>query len=319
MKLALKLFILILALILLGTYVIAKIREVQIDARYPPIGQTVTVNGKKVQAYVTGSGPDLVMIHGSSGNMRDLVIALEDTLAPHFRLIIFDRPGLGYSDRLSADGDKFIDQAMILRDAAKQLGADKPIVLGHSLGGIISMAWATQAPDDLSALALISPVVMPFDTPTSTYYKMNKDPIIGPFVNHFIGAFHYEGAIQNGLDEVFTPNPPPAGYREGMGVELVLRPKTIQSNARQRNQIHEQIRALEAQYDHVTVPIEILHGALDTTISAKIHAEGLKNRLKDVNVTIWPEQGHMPHHFKQADILEAVQRLQSRITLKQKN
>ena len=152
-------------------------------------------------------------------------------------LIIFDRPGLGYSDRLSADGDKFIDQAMILRDAAKQFGADKPIVLGHSLGGIISMAWATQAPDDLTALALISPVVMPFDTPTSTYYKMNKDPIIGPFVNHFIGAFHYEVAIQNGLDEVFTPNPPPAGYREGMGVELVLRPKnnpkqcpTAQSN-----------------------------------------------------------------------------------------
>ena len=55
------------------------------------------------------------MIHGSSGNMRDLILALEDTLAPHFRLIIFDRPGLGYSDRLSADGDKFIDQAMILR------------------------------------------------------------------------------------------------------------------------------------------------------------------------------------------------------------
>ena len=249
--------------------------------------------------------------------MRDLILALEDTLAPHFRIIIFDRPGLGYSDRLSSDGDTFIDQAMILRDAAKQLGAEKPIVLGHSLGGIISMAWATQAPDDLSALALISPVIMPFDTPTSTYYKMNKHPLIGPFINHFIGAFHYEGAIQNGLDEVFTPDPPPAGYRDGMGVELVLRPKTIQSNARQRNQIHEQIRALEADYDNVRVPIEILHGDLDTTVSLKIHAEGLKNRIDDVNVTIWQDQGHMPHHFKQADILDAVQRLQSRITLKQ--
>lgn len=128
MKLALKLFIL--ALAILGTYVIAKIREARIEARYPPIGQTVQVNGKNVQAYVTGSGPDLVMIHGSSGNMRDLILALVDTLAPHFRLIIFDRPGLGYSDRLSADGDNFIDQAMILRDAAKQLGAEKPIVWG---------------------------------------------------------------------------------------------------------------------------------------------------------------------------------------------
>ena len=317
MKLALKFIILVLILSSVGIYALAKVREARIEARYPPLGQMVEVNGKRVQAYVTGSGPDLVMIHGSSGNMRDLILALEDTLAPHFRVIIFDRPGLGYSDRLSAQGDTFIDQAMILRDAAKKLGADKPIVLGHSLGGIVSMAWATHAPDDLSALALISPVIMPFDTPTSTYYKINKHPIIGPFVNHFIGAFHYEGAIQNGLDEVFAPDPPPAGYREKMGVELVLRPKTIQSNARQRNQIHEQIRALEADYDNVRVPIEILHGDLDTTVSLKIHAEGLKNRIDDINVTIWQDQGHMPHHFKQADILDAVQRLQSRITLKQ--
>ena len=95
---------------------------------------------------------------------------------------------------------------------------------GAFIGWIISMAWATQAPDDLSALALISPVVMPFDTPTSTYYKMNKHPIIGPFINHFIGAFHYEGAIQNGWMSIH-PDPPPAGYRMGWVLNWCCAPK----------------------------------------------------------------------------------------------
>ena len=65
MKLALKLFILILALGLLGTYVVAKIREARIEARYPPIGQTVQVNGKNA-GLCHRIGPDLVMIHGSA-------------------------------------------------------------------------------------------------------------------------------------------------------------------------------------------------------------------------------------------------------------
>ena len=128
--------------------------------------------------------------------MRDLILALEDTLAPHFRLIIFDRPDWDIVTAVR-DGDKFIDQAMILRDAAKQLGAENPSFWGIHWVDYFNGLGHT-GPDDLSALALISPVVMPFDTPTSTYYKMNKHPIIGPFVNHFIGAFHYEGAIQNG-------------------------------------------------------------------------------------------------------------------------
>jgi hypothetical protein len=84
MKLVAKLFIILVVLAILGTYSVAKMREARIEARYPPLGQTINVHGKRVQAYVTGTGPDLVMLHGSSGNMRDMILALEETLAPHF-------------------------------------------------------------------------------------------------------------------------------------------------------------------------------------------------------------------------------------------
>ena len=46
-------------------------REAAAAAAFPPVGQVVDVDGVKVHAQVMGNGPDLVMIHGASGNLRD--------------------------------------------------------------------------------------------------------------------------------------------------------------------------------------------------------------------------------------------------------
>ena len=40
-----------------------------------------------------GAGPDLVLIHGSSGNTRDFTFGFVDTVKDRYRVIVFDRPG----------------------------------------------------------------------------------------------------------------------------------------------------------------------------------------------------------------------------------
>ena len=106
----------------------------------------IEVGKARVHAHVAGTGPDLVLIHGASGNVRDFTFALVGLLTARYRVIAFDRPGLGWSDDLGRDGLSPLVQADLLRAAAAQLGVRRPIVLGHSYGGAVAMAWALRDP-----------------------------------------------------------------------------------------------------------------------------------------------------------------------------
>ena len=119
----------------------ATAREAAFEAQFPTTGQLLEVNGTTIHAHVEGSGPDLILLHGASGNTRDFTFDLVDRLKDGYRVIAFDRPGLGWTDPI-ADNDNPIAQAELLRGAARQLDVINPIVLGHSYGGAVALAWA---------------------------------------------------------------------------------------------------------------------------------------------------------------------------------
>ncbi|MCX8955109.1 alpha/beta hydrolase, partial [Ruegeria sp. NA] len=96
-------------LIVLGLAVVTAWRsaqnEAQAEAAFPPEGQILDVDGIAVHAVIMGNGPDVVLLHGSSGNTRDMTFALAPILADNYRVIVFDRPGLGFSESFNPDGD----------------------------------------------------------------------------------------------------------------------------------------------------------------------------------------------------------------------
>ena len=63
------------------------------------------MNGKRVHALVIGEGPDLVLIHGSSGNLRDYTTLIASEIANSDRVIIFNRPGFVHSEKITNMGD----------------------------------------------------------------------------------------------------------------------------------------------------------------------------------------------------------------------
>ena len=120
------------------------------EAAHPPSGQFIEVNGTRVHAWVAGEGPDVVLIHGAFGSLRDFTFDLAHRLSDRYRVVALDRPGLGYTGRTEAryarpfagDAESPAEQAALLAAAARALGAENPVVVGHSMGGIVAMAWA---------------------------------------------------------------------------------------------------------------------------------------------------------------------------------
>ena len=59
--------------LVLTTSALAARRERAAEAAAGPLGQFVTVDGIRVHALIRGAGPDLVLLHGASGNLRDFL------------------------------------------------------------------------------------------------------------------------------------------------------------------------------------------------------------------------------------------------------
>lgn len=152
-------------------------RERGFEATHPPSGQFIEVDGRRVHVMIEGEGPDLILLHGASGNLRDFSFDLIDRLKGRYRVIAFDRPGLGFSDDIGAQNHSPISQAEFLRRAADQLDVRDPIVMGHSYGGAVAMAWGMRAPSDTAALVIVSGATEPWPGELQGWYRFVGTPI----------------------------------------------------------------------------------------------------------------------------------------------
>jgi pimeloyl-ACP methyl ester carboxylesterase len=295
----------------------AAARARRAEAKYPPTGRFVTVGGGRVHAHVEGTGPDVVLIHGANGNTRDWSFDVIPRLAGRYRLIAMDRPGMGYSDRVTRG---FVDspaqQADRLRAAAAALGAEKPIVVGHSYGGAIALAWALDHPDALSALVLLGAASNPWRGGLGWLYAVNSSRLGGATLVPLISAYGTYDYAQTVLDRIFAPQRPPPGYDDYVGIGLVLRPDTLRANARQVNGLKPHVRAMVPRYPGIRVPTEIVHGTEDRVVPLWIHGEPLSRQIPTARLTRLGGIGHMPHHNAPAAVDAAIDRAATRAGLR---
>jgi pimeloyl-ACP methyl ester carboxylesterase len=306
----------LLAAVTFATLWRAAVRERQAEADYPTEGRIVTVNGLRVHAVVAGTGPDLVLIHGASGSARDFTFALVARLAPRYRVIAFDRPGLGHTDRLAPGAEGIHAQAALLQAAAAQLGADRPIVLGQSYGGAVALAWALDHPDQIAALVTLAGPSHPWPTPLPRLYRINSHWFGSTFVVPLLTAWVPDAYVAGQIGPVFAPQPMPAGYDAHIGGALTLRRASLRANAAQRAGLLAEIAALVPRYPALTLPFELVHGDADDTVSFTLHALAMQAAAPGAHLTRLPGVGHMPQHVAAAAVEAAIDRAATRAGLR---
>jgi len=119
-----------------------------------PIMKGVKGDGVKINlAMWEGSLKPILCVHGITANCRCWDV-LADVLAPGYRVMAMDLRGRGRSDR-PAKGYSLENHLRDMNGLMDDLGIDRAVVMGHSLGAFIGLAFAAQYPGRLDGLILV--------------------------------------------------------------------------------------------------------------------------------------------------------------------
>lgn len=285
-----------------------------IERRFPPSGAFVAIGGGARLHYTerTPAGPPrgtVVLLHGASGNQADLMVPLGDRLADRgFRVLAFDRPGHGWSDR---PGGEELDsspsvQADLIGDGLGRLGVRGAIVVGHSWSGALAVIFALDHRDLTGGLVLLSPVVYPWPTGIEWYYGPAASRWLGPAFTRILTLPVGQLLLPAGIASVFSPQPPPPDFARRTGVELVLRPTEFENNATDVFHLHEFVTHLEPRLPGIAVPIALVAGDADTIAPASFHAERMAREVPGATIALLQGRGHSPQWSDPEVVVAAV-------------
>lgn len=282
----------------------------EVEQRHPPTGRFVEAEGLRVHVVEQGQGPAVVLIHGASGNLRDFTYSMTGRLAAQgLRAIAVDRPGFGYSERPARGGEVPAVQARILRTAMREIGASAPVVVGHSYGGAVAMAWAVDAPEETAGVVSVAGATHPWGGDAGALYRLGASDLFGGAVLGLARLLVDTEAPEPVVARIFRPDPVPPGYAAHIGVGLALRPATFRANAEDLDALNDLLVVQAPRYRGLPVPVEAVHGQADRTVWAEVHSEPLVREVAQGRLTLLPGVGHMPHHAAEDAVVAAIARL----------
>lgn len=151
----------------------------------PPFGRSVAVRGGlKIHWREEGSGPPVILIHGSgpgAGGYANFEGNMSAIAAAGHRVLVPDMIGFGWSDKPDDDYplSLFIDT---LTDFLDALDVERAVLVGNSLGGAIAIGFSLAHPERVSKLVLMAPGGI---ETRERYFQMEG---IQQMVSRFIGA-----------------------------------------------------------------------------------------------------------------------------------
>jgi pimeloyl-ACP methyl ester carboxylesterase len=275
------------------------------EARNPPSGKFLTVKGVRLHYVDRGSGTPLVLLHGNGSMIEDFKSSgVLDAAAKNHRVIVFDRPGFGHSDRPRDTVWTPQAQADLIAAALKQIGVSKPIVLGHSWGTLVAVALALQDPREVQVLILASGYYFPNIRSDVIVFAPAALPVIGDVLSHTVSPLVSRLIWPLLLRKIFGPSSVPGKFA-GFPEEMAVRPWQLRAAAAESAMMIPAAYRLRKRYQQLHMPVIIVAGDDDRFVESA-QSRKLHRKLPGSVLRLIPATGHMVHQTATGEILSAV-------------
>jgi pimeloyl-ACP methyl ester carboxylesterase len=297
----------LIVLLVIGNFALSVIAE----RRHPPVGNFIECDGARLHYLEWGdaSAPYVVLFHGNGAMIQDFSISgLADLLARRNRVLCFDRPGFGHSQRPRFRLWTPTAQAALFAKALERIGVQNPVVVGHSWGTLVAVALGLRADYPIRGLVLASGYYFPTSRLDVWFLSGPAVPVLGDFLRYTVAPIISLAVLPAMLRKIFAPRPVPQAFKTKFPISLALRPKQLRAAAEESAFLIPAVAQLQSLYPAIKCPIHLFHGDQDHFIECE-QSSHLHQALPRSVLHFVQDAGHMVHYADPALITEVVDTL----------
>lgn len=309
MKKFLLLLLLFAVLFLTGAYLLGHYYAPDLTITSPYSGESIEIDGVKIRYLQRGSGPDVVLIHGSMGNIEDWE-RLIPALSKSYRVTAFDRIGHGFSSGY----DRFAGitvNAVMARKLIDKLNLHDVVVVGHGYGGSIALRMAVEHSENIHGFVLLAPVAYPDEDADLPWLEwIVSNPYVGLGLIRMGNLFFTKSLVRERLIQASSADNKslPENFVENR-VSLWNRSATLYSHAQQTVRLNSELQSMSGRYASIQRPVRLLVGENEPSIDIVAGVRRLTASLPKVKSLDLPNCGHYIQYANPQAVIHAIDSL----------
>jgi len=253
-----------------------------------------------------GADPAIVLIHGLPGTAQDFDDVTAQLRGRH--TIAFDRPGFGFS---SGDYHPLAEQLTTIRQLIESLGSSRVVLVGHSYGGTLALAYAERRPQDVRGLVLVDAAAGgahsdAFTRAQSHLVQVLSWPVVQPLADVTFSQLLRTASAKAGDAQAFDPGDVDQTHEDHL-LALNMQPEDLDAYADEQLHADDVIAEVDRGLSRIAAPAVVIHGVGDKLIEPQ-HGRRLAAQLPHARLRM-VSGGHMAPYVHPAVVAAAVRDL----------